>query len=177
MNKDTTEERIGQLLKLSAMDSTPPTIQRVRARLEKRRMRWGSAFSVAIAAALGIVVLILVIGWRLQGGTGVPAVLSIELRTQEPVPSGSTPQPCAAAQTSGQLARGDAGRLVLVEPYGLRRPVIWPFGYSARENEGRIEVLDEHGRVVAMEGDRVLLAGGEIGSDGPWSACGPPKIL
>jgi hypothetical protein len=76
----------------------------------------------------------------------VHTALAIVLRTQEPIPSGETVRPCPAAQTSGELAADDVEGLVLVEPYGLRRPIIWPYGYSAREKDGRIELpTPEHG--------------------------------
>lgn len=38
--------------------------------------------------------------------------------------------------------------------------VVWPFGYSARREQGRARLLDASGAVVATEGDRVILGPG-----------------
>jgi hypothetical protein len=55
-----------------------------------------------------------------------------------------------------------------------RTPVIWPFGYTARDASGTVEVVDDHGAVVARTGESVRLGGGGVTGDGRWSTCGPP---
>ncbi len=43
---------------------------------------------------------------------------------------------------------------------------IFPFGYSAAIDGGRIALLDEQGMVVAHTGDTIQSAGGNIGAEG-----------
>jgi len=49
--------------------------------------------------------------------------------------------------------------------------VHWPMGFSVREVDGRLAVVDRFGTVRASEGDPVRIGGG-VGSDDTWSACG-----
>ena len=53
--------------------------------------------------------------------------------------------------------------------------VIWPFGYSTREVDGQLSVVDPAGGVVARVGDSVEIPGGEL-RVGEWHACGNPII-
>jgi hypothetical protein len=39
--------------------------------------------------------------------------------------------------------------------------ILWPEGYTAREVQGRIEILDEEGDLVAREGEQIHVGGGE----------------
>ena len=39
--------------------------------------------------------------------------------------------------------------------------LLWPEGYTAREAQGAIEILDEEDDLVAREGDQIRLGGGE----------------
>jgi hypothetical protein len=107
-------------------------------------------------------------------GRSVPA--TIALRTQAPEPAG-TPQPCMAALISGTLVRDAPTGIAIRDARGLVHQVVWPFGYAARDDGGRLVVLDASGSVVAHEGDRVSIAGGETGTDGTWLACGGTTIL
>ena len=63
----------------------------------------------------------------------------------------------------------------LRDTQGTVRQVIWPSGYWARDDAGRLAVLDETGNVVAHEGDRVAIGGQDVG--GPWLGCGGVKVL
>lgn len=40
--------------------------------------------------------------------------------------------------------------------------VIWPHGYSVRDEGDEIQVLDGEGRVVAVVGETITLGGGEV---------------
>ena len=101
---------------------------------------------------------------------------TIALRTQTPEPPG-TLQACMAALTSGTLVRDATSGVALRDPDGSVRQVVWPYGYTARDDGGRLVVLDASGAVVAHEGDRVSIGGGEIDSRGTWLGCGGTTIL
>ena len=89
----------------------------------------------------------------------------VQLRAQE------TPtNECMAARMEGTLVRDPRSGLALRQTTGIVEQVIWPFGYSAREEGGRLAVLDATGTVLAYEGDQVAVGGGEIES-GTWLAC------
>ena len=47
--------------------------------------------------------------------------------------------------------------------------VVWPNGYSARDDGGRLALIDENGTVLAHEAVHASRGGGEI--DGAWLAC------
>jgi hypothetical protein len=77
---------------------------------------------------------------------------------------------CPAALLTGTLANRD-DELVVVNPDTPVVHVAWPVGYSVREVDGRLSVVDLLGSVQAAEGDQVRIGGG-MGSDDTWSACG-----
>jgi hypothetical protein len=98
-------------------------------------------------------------------GTGEP----IDLATR-PDPDGT----CSEALGGGLLARNSRTGLGFAGyVHSPDADVIWPFGYSARI-EGRLAVLvDREGRIVAREGDPLLLVGGWIDNDDSvFAACG-----
>ena len=81
---------------------------------------------------------------------------------------------CPAARLDGLLVP-DSGAGTAVEAGSERKPIIWPFGYTAhRTSSGVVEVRDLLGVVVARTGENLALGGGEITNDGRWSTCGPP---
>jgi hypothetical protein len=98
----------------------------------------------------------------------------VRLRTQEPQPVGAA---CMAALIEGMLVRDAPSGLALRDPQGLLRQVVWSNGYSAHNDAGRLVLLDASGVVVAREGDRVSIGGGEIDSNGTWLACGGTTVL
>ncbi len=67
-----------------------------------------------------------------------------------------------ADATSGLALRGN----------GAFRGVFWPFGYPARRESGGIVLIDRSDRIVAREGDQVVM-GGAIGEDGVGYPCDP----
>jgi len=77
----------------------------------------------------------------------------------------------------GTLVCEERSGVALHDVQGLVRQVIWPNGYSARDDGGRIVVLDATGAVVAHEGDRVAIGGGEIDAQGTWMGCGGTTVL
>lgn len=52
--------------------------------------------------------------------------------------------------------------------------VFWPFGYTAHRERGGVVLVDRLGRVVATEGDRILMAGVVI--DGLSYPCHEPEL-
>ena len=69
------------------------------------------------------------------------------------------------AQTTGELILTDGCfRLQRAESDSIYL-LIWPRGFSARLENGRYQVLDDEGDVVAQVGDFLHLSGGEIPSD------------
>ena len=84
------------------------------------------------------------------------------------------PQACMEALTSGTLARNDQSGLGIVSSDGTVTPVEWPFGYSARNELGRLVLVDETGKAVAREGDEISMGGG-FGTQF-WHTCGPVSV-
>ena len=83
-------------------------------------------------------------------------------------------QACMDALIGGTLVRHAPSGLGIAGDDGPATTVEWPFGYAARDEGGRIALLDDHGRVVAREGDEVMVGGG-FGTD-VWHACGPVTV-
>jgi hypothetical protein len=54
-------------------------------------------------------------------------------------------------------------------------PVEWPFRYSARLEGQLVVLIDESGKVVAREHDRVNVGGG-LGANDIWFACAPVTV-
>jgi hypothetical protein len=84
-------------------------------------------------------------------------------------------QACMDALIGGTLVRHAASGLGIASDDGPVTTVEWPFGYTARDEAGRIALLDEGGRVVAHVGDEILVGGG-FGTD-VWYACGPVSVV
>ncbi len=82
-----------------------------------------------------------------------------------------------AALIEGTLVRDARSGVALRDPQRQVRQVIWPHGYHVRNEGGRLVVLDAADRVVAGEGDRVSIGGGEIDAAGTWLACGGTTVL
>ena len=82
-----------------------------------------------------------------------------------------------AALIEGVLVREEQSGVALQDRQGLVHQVIWPNGYSARDDIGRLVVLDASGNIVAHEGDRVSIGGGEIDAKGTWLGCGGTTVL
>ena len=79
------------------------------------------------------------------------------------------------ALITGTLARVVQSGLGLTTPGQPAVAVEWPFRYSARDEGGRIALLDETGVVVAREGDKVQMGGG-MGQFNIWYTCGPVEV-
>jgi hypothetical protein len=106
--------------------------------------------------------------------TAVPG--AVALRTQEPQPAG-TAAACMAALITGTLVRDAHSGVGVRDDQGLPRQVVWPNGYSARDDAGRLALIDPIGRVSAHEGDHVSIGGGEIDGQGTWLACGGTHVV
>ena len=97
----------------------------------------------------------------------------IPVPTQPPASPGAL---CLMARNSGRLVADARWGIALDDPAGFVREVIWPYGYAARR-DARVVLLNAAGQIVADEGDQVAITGGEIGSNGPWLACGSPGSI
>jgi hypothetical protein len=84
------------------------------------------------------------------------------------------PQACMDALIVGKLVRHPASGLGIASPDGQLTAVEWPFGYSAREEGGRIALVDDRGQVIAREGDEISVGGG-FGAN-LWHACGSVSV-
>ena len=87
---------------------------------------------------------------------------------------GGCQQACAAALLTGVLSE-QAGELVVVPDGGgapFAERVNWPAGYGVRREGDSLVVVNLFGWVVAREGDRVRLGGGETSQTGTWDVCG-----
>lgn len=83
-------------------------------------------------------------------------------------------QACMDALMVGTLARHPLSGLGITSADGQSTPVEWPFGYTARGQGGRIVLVDPSGTVVAREGDEIQVGGG-FGTNF-WHACGPVSV-
>jgi len=106
-----------------------------------------------------------------HASAGTPVAGVVVLRTEAPQ---SLPA-CPEARVEGVLVRHPQSGVGLRNTQGTGRQVIWPGGYSARDDAGRLAVLDETGKVLAHEGDRVEIGGQDVG--GPWLGCGGLNVL
>jgi hypothetical protein len=81
---------------------------------------------------------------------------------------------CPTALAEGVLVRG-GDALLLRDGNGFRQTVVWPSGYGVREDNGILVLVDWIGNVKAREGDRIR-AGGGVGTDGLFHACGDVTV-
>lgn len=87
---------------------------------------------------------------------------------------GGCEQACAAALLTGLLSE-QAGELVVIpDGGGAPERVNWPAGHAVRREGDSLVVVNlfGFGWVVAREGDRVRLGGGETSQTGTWDVCG-----
>lgn len=82
---------------------------------------------------------------------------------------GQTPTACEAALLSGDLIRTPDGGLGVLPPGGPMYRVEWT-SYLIGAGPP-VALVDDTGHVVAVEGDRVGVGGGEHGR-GVWRECG-----
>ena len=76
---------------------------------------------------------------------------------------------CQAARIGGILVPDSVYGLGF-EVRGNEVGAVWPDGYTARRENGKVLLIGPYGQVVAREGDYVE-AGGALGSDGAAHAC------
>jgi hypothetical protein len=91
----------------------------------------------------------------------------IVLATPQPLAPGAR-RGCMDALIEGRLVRDPQSGLALMLSSGMVVQVVWPDGYTARDDGGRPALLDASGAVVAHVGDHLTMGGG--GPD-PWIVC------
>lgn len=111
---------------------------------------------IVVALALGLIVL--------AGCAG-------QLRTG-PQNAGNA---CDAALIAGTLAPHEATGLGVRNDQGVVDPVVWPFGFSIRQDLTTVLLIDANGRTVAREGDRIE-AGGGANAEGMFAICPADSI-
>ena len=106
-----------------------------------------------------------------------------EAGTVLPLPSNGwrDGDPVMLGTTDGRLHATAIGDTACAWLGDNRGPFTWPEGWKVRFNTPA-ELLDEHGRIVAVEGDHLETAGGvDQGSAGPcgqaeWAVNGRPTL-
>ncbi len=88
--------------------------------------------------------------------TQSPTPETITLSTQPPPQSAG----CDQALGHGRLVPDPRSGLATAGSDGTAQPVMWPFGFSAVLDDGRIVLLNENGQPIAREGDTVEFGGG-----------------
>jgi hypothetical protein len=152
-------------LRLSYPGTKPPNPSPRPAFAASGYARTVTAIKIAARPVLATLVATLIVACAALSPTGMPSN-GIAVRTQP-----SLAVACPAARIEGTLVRERRSIVGLRIDQDLVLQVIWPYGYSARDDGGRLAVLDSTGTVVAREGDRVAIGGGEIES-GTWLGCG-----
>jgi hypothetical protein len=82
---------------------------------------------------------------------------------------------CDAALISGTLARSEATGLGVRNDDGVVDPVVWPFGFTIRQDLTTVVLIDAAGRTIAREGDRIE-AGGGANAEGMFAICPADSI-
>lgn len=106
------------------------------------------------------------------GSAIAPSAAAVALRTRAP----SSPIACPMARNEGILVRNTQSGAGFQDNDGVVWQVIWPADYTARDEGGRLVVLDGAGSVIAHEGDHVEISGQDVGG-GTWLGCGGLRVL
>jgi hypothetical protein len=80
------------------------------------------------------------------------------------------------AITAGVLAVDSESGVGLQDPAGATHPLVWPTGWTARNDVGTVAIIDANGAIVAHVGDTVSMGGGS-GSGGDWYVCPPVHVI
>ena len=80
------------------------------------------------------------------------------------------------ARNEGILVRHTLSGAGFQDLDGTVWQVIWPVDYVARDEGGRLVVIDGAGKVLAREGDRIEIGGQGVGLD-TWLGCGGIRML
>jgi hypothetical protein len=113
---------------------------------------------------------LLLVGLLIAGcASPSPSPTQVALKTQ---PAGSV---CMDALTVGVLVVESESGAGLQGSGGVVAPVIWPTGWTARNDAGSVAIVDASGAIVAHVGETVSMGGGN-GSGGDWYACAPVHV-
>jgi hypothetical protein len=98
----------------------------------------------------------------------------VPIPTQGPPPTDAL-DGCRMARLEGVLVRHqEVGLAVRSDPAFAPVIALWPHGWVARDVGGVRQLLDDRGRVMAREGDRVVSAGGSVGDR--FATCGDLEV-
>lgn len=97
-----------------------------------------------------------------------------------PVPTHNN-EICLMARIGGKLVVDGRWGFAIEDLLGGRYKPVWPAGFLAVMDEGRLTLVDGSGRVVARAGDTFESAGGLIGRNGDpdntTMICGEIKVI
>jgi hypothetical protein len=145
-----------------------PDLDEMVAGLDLRAPRRPWALPAAVAAMFAVLVLAVTLGPRLPGIGFVPGGSDDSSRIWLLTADGPS-LACRDALGGGRLVADARSGLAVVDEEGEVTVVRWPFGYTARQEVGRIALVDPTGRTVARDGDTIRFAGGEVA--GTWHVC------
>jgi hypothetical protein len=133
-----------------------------------RRDLWVAG--IAIGVGLAIIVVLVISGISPPQSDGESPQAAGQLiavpTAPPPVPAENGAIFCHQALLSGPLIAHPRWGITVGGAPGEAPPVFWPNGYVARTAGDRLELLDEHGRVVARTGDVVSAGGGQASVNG-----------
>lgn len=119
---------------------------------------------------LGAILAVLVVAACSAAPASSSAIIAVP--TLEPEAEGSA---CPAALIDGILRADEEWGVTLETSDGAKVKVLWPNGYSAREDDVGLALIDASGNVVAHAGDQVQVGGG--GSEEAWVGCGGVTVV
>ena len=119
-------------------------------------------------------------GWIFPTAQPLASGASAVALDVQPIPASVPSQigewacPAALAQATITYARGASPpiRYVAEAPTGpIEMRWRWPWGFSARDVGGRLEIVAPDGQVYARDGDRVSVGGGWLPDDTEFQIC------
>jgi hypothetical protein len=107
-----------------------------------------------------------------------PELVPIALATSQPQPAGPN-SGCPAALLTGTLVAHREWGIAAMAGSGQVERIVWPNGYYGLEIDGRVALLNESNRVVALVGDRIEAGGGyaPYGTDDLFHVCGSLEVV
>ena len=100
-----------------------------------------------------------------------PVIAAMALALGLAIGTGGCAQSCPVALLTGVLVAESGELVVISDGSGQVERIIWPSGWTVREQGDTLVVTDLLGTVKARQNDLASLGGGELQS-GTWTVCG-----